>query len=72
MAGNSKRKANKKSPFELWWARLVAALAAIGLSYGFASWAIDTGSLLQYAVSILLLYFGVATVFRVVRTALAK
>lgn len=34
-------------------------LVALGLAYVFASWAVDSGSLLDYAITILLLFLGV-------------
>lgn len=34
-------------------------LAALGLAYVFASWAIDSGSLLDYTITLILLFIGV-------------
>jgi hypothetical protein len=34
-------------------------LAALVAAYVFASWAIDTGSLLDYAITLILLFIGV-------------
>lgn len=35
------------------WVNIVVALASLGVAYGFASLAIDSGSLLDYALAIL-------------------
>ena len=37
----------------------VSGIISLGLAYVFASWAIDTGSLLDYALVLLSLFFGV-------------
>jgi len=55
-----------------WWVRALVALAFIGLAYGFASLAIDSGNLLEYAVTILLLWFGVRHAVRAVRFAISR
>ena len=36
-----------------------AGLAALVLAYVFAGWAIDSGSLLDYAITLVLLFIGV-------------
>jgi hypothetical protein len=38
---------------------IVFGLLALGLAYVFASWAIDSGSLLDYAIAIMLLAVGI-------------
>jgi hypothetical protein len=37
----------------------VFGLAALVMAYVFAAWAIDTGSLLDYAITLLLIFVGV-------------
>jgi hypothetical protein len=38
---------------------VVTGVVALVCAYIFASWAVDTGSLLDYAITLLLLYVGV-------------
>ncbi len=38
--------------------QIVFGLAALGLAYVFASWAIDSGSLLDYAIVLVLIFVG--------------
>jgi hypothetical protein len=44
---------------------LTFGVAELAMAYGFASWAIDTGSLWQYALAVILLVGGVANLFRI-------
>lgn len=44
---------------QVWWVRALLALALILLAYGFASLAIDSGSLLEYAAAIVCVWYGV-------------
>lgn len=39
--------------------QLIFGLTALFLAYVFASWAIDSGSLLDYAITLLLIFVGV-------------
>ncbi|HEY5806090.1 MAG TPA: hypothetical protein VIS56_01740 [Candidatus Saccharimonadales bacterium] len=39
--------------------QVVFGLAALGMAYAFASWAIDSGSLLDYAITLTLIFIGV-------------
>ena len=55
-----------------WWVRALIALVLVGLAYGFASLAIDSGNLLEYAVAILLLWFGARHAYRAVRFAISR
>lgn len=70
------KKANKtkstSNPVGSWWGRGLLALILLGLSYGFASLAIDSGSLIQYGLSIVALYLGLANFFRAGRLVLFK
>ncbi len=43
---------------------LLSGLVLLGLSYGAASWAIDSGRWLAYGVAIATLYFGGRSVIR--------
>lgn len=47
--------------------KLVMGLAALGLAYAFASWAIDSGSLLDYAITLLLIFVGLRELVDVMR-----
>lgn len=50
----SRRSQNELLIHKLWF-NIVVALVSLGLAYGFASWAINTGSLLLYALTLLCL-----------------
>lgn len=50
-----------------WWVRSVIGLVLVGLAYGFASLAINSGSLLEYAVAIVLVWWAVHHFIRAVR-----
>jgi hypothetical protein len=70
------RKANAQTKLEellqIWWVRIATALLFLGLTYGFFSWAIDSGSLLHYTVAFVFLYFGIVHFVRAVRLVLAR
>jgi len=55
-----------------WWVRGLVALALIGLAYGFASLAIDSGNLVEYAITIILLWLGARHAYRAVRFAISR
>jgi hypothetical protein len=44
--------------FEIRGFQVAFGLVALALAYVFASWAIDSGGLLDYAIALLLLYVG--------------
>lgn len=44
--------------FERRAVRGVLGVLLLGLAYVFASWAVDSGSLIDYAITLLLLYVG--------------
>ena len=66
------KKSKKPSKFDRWFEnrgfKVAFGLVGLGLAYVFASLAIDTGSLLDYAITLLLLFVSVrelaAAVFR--------
>jgi hypothetical protein len=43
---------------QTWWVRTLLALAFLLLGYGFASLAINSGSLLEYAATIACVWYG--------------
>jgi hypothetical protein len=54
---------------DTWWIRVLLGISFLLLAYGFASLAIDSGSLLEYAIAILLIWFGFRHLIRSVRLA---
>lgn len=55
-----------------WWVLVLLAAVFGGLSYGFVSLAIDSGSLWEYAVSIIFLVWAVKYTVRGVRLAIGR
>lgn len=55
-----------------WWVNGLIGLVSLGIAYGFASWAIDSGQLFHYALAIGFLYFGLSSLVRSIRFAIAK
>ena len=54
---------------QTWGVRAGLGIAFLLLAYGFASLAIDSGSLLEYAITIVFLWFGIKHIVRSVRLA---
>jgi len=54
---------------ETWWVRGLLAASFLLLAYAFASLAIDSGNLVEYLVTILLVWWGVKHAYRAVRFA---
>ena len=52
-----------------WWVRALLAMIFAGLTYGFASLAIDSGSLIEYALTIFFGVWAVKSTIRGVRLA---
>jgi hypothetical protein len=52
-----------------WWVRALMALIFAGLTYGFGSLAIDSGSLLEYALTIFFAVWTVKSTIQSVRLA---
>ena len=69
MAKRISRKSQEQELMHKWWVRALIALAFIGLTYGFASLAIDSGSLFEYAVTIVFAWWTVHHSVRAVRFA---
>ena len=54
-----------------WWVLVILAAIFLIIAYGFASLAIDSGSLWQYAVAIIFSVWAVKYIVRGVRLAVA-
>lgn len=63
------KKTRQQLEMNVWWVRALIAVAFVGLAYGFASLAIDSGSLLQYAIGIGFLWFGIKHAIKAIRLA---
>lgn len=72
MAKRVRRKATKDKTINTWWVRLGLSLVFIVLAYVTASLAIDSGSLLQYAICLVLVYWAAAHAVRGIRFAFAR
>lgn len=66
------KKTEEQKLMSKWWVLLVLALIFLGIGYGFASLAIDSGSLWQYAIAIVFLVWAVKYIVRGVRLAIAR
>ena len=60
MAGKTKQ----QMMLQTWWVRGLLGLACLLLAYGFASLAIDSGNWLEYAATIVLIWFGIKDLIR--------
>lgn len=69
MARRVSRRTHQQVLMQTWWVRAGLALAFILLGYGFASLAIDSGNLLEYAAAIASLWYGFQNAIRTVRLA---
>lgn len=72
MARRVSRRSHEQVLMHQWWVRALIAIVFVGLSYGFASLAIDSGNWLEYIAAILLVWWGVKHGYRAVRFALAR
>lgn len=50
-----------------WWIRAVMALIFLGITYGFASLAIDSGSLIEYALTVFFAVWAIKSVIDAIR-----
>jgi hypothetical protein len=72
MARRVTRRSQEQILMNQWWVRALIALVLVGLAYGFASLAIDSGNLVEYAVTIILLWLGVRHAYSAVRFAISR
>lgn len=59
MAKRVSRQSTDQKLYGKWWVQLILAAVSLGIAYGFASLAIDNGSLLTYAVAIAFIVWGI-------------
>jgi hypothetical protein len=69
MARRVSRRTHQQVLMQTWGVRAALALAFILLAYGFASLAIDSGNLLEYAAAIISLWYAVHNIVRTLRLA---
>jgi hypothetical protein len=69
MARRVSRRTHQQVLMQTWWVRIALALAFLGIAYGLASLAIDSGSLLEYALAIGCVWYGFRNGIRAVRLA---
>lgn len=69
MARRVSRKNQETVLMHKWWVRALVAVAFVGLAYGFASLAIDSGNLLEYAITIAFVWWAVHHAVYAVRYA---
>jgi hypothetical protein len=69
MARRVSRKSQEELMMHKWWVRVLITLAFLGIAYGFASLAIDSGNLLEYALTIGFVWWAVHHAIRAVRFA---
>jgi hypothetical protein len=72
MAKRVSRASQEQLLMHKWWVRALVGLAFLGLAYGFASLAIDSGNLLEYAITIAFVWWAVHHVVYAVRFAFAR
>lgn len=69
MARRVSRRTQELVLMHKWWIRALIALAFLGLAYGFASLAIDSGSWLEYAAAVVFIWWAFKHAVRAVRYA---
>ena len=69
MARRVSRRSHEQILMQNWGVRAGLAVAFLLLAYGFASLAIDSGSLLEYAATIASLWYAVRNAIRAIRLA---
>ena len=69
MARRVSRKSQEQVLMQEWWVRALIAIVSVGLGYGFASAAIDSGNLFEYAAAIGFLLYAVRNSVKAVRYA---
>ncbi len=72
MAKRISRRSQNQQAIHTWWASAALALVFLGLTYGFASWAIDSGSLWLYALTLIFFVWAINRGLAAVRYALDR
>lgn len=67
MAKGITRKSHQQLLMQTWWVRAILAAAFILIAYGFASLAINSGSLWQYALAVIFVWWALVHAVRSVR-----
>jgi len=58
--------------FHKFWFNVVAAIVSLAITYGFVSWAINSGNLLTYAASIFFFTLAINRLILGIRYALGR
>jgi type VI protein secretion system component VasF len=69
MARRVSKKSHQQILMGAWWVRAILAVISVVVAYGFASLAIDSGSLWEYLAAIIFLWYAVHHAIRAVRFA---
>lgn len=69
MARRVSRRSHEQLLMQTWWVRVLLALVFIILAYAFASLAIDSGNLLEYAAAIASIWYSVNNAVKAFRLA---
>lgn len=67
MAKRVSRRSQGELLIHKWWVNLLLAFIGMIAAYGFASWAIDSGNMLAYALTAAAVAWGTNRAFRSVR-----
>lgn len=67
----SRRSQNEFLTHKLWF-NILLAVVCLGLAYGFASWAINTGNLLMYALTLFFLTWAINRIVLGVRYTIGR
>jgi uncharacterized ion transporter superfamily protein YfcC len=68
----AKRITEEQKLMRQWWVLLILAAVFLGLAYGFASVAIDSGSLWQYGLAVIFLTWAIKYIAKGIRLALSR
>lgn len=67
MARRVSRRTHQQVLMDTWWVRAIITFVALLTAYGFASLAIDSGSLFEYAAAIACIWYAFHNGIRAVR-----
>ena len=66
------RKTEQQIMLQAWWVRFLIGVAFLLLAYAFASLAIDSGSWLEYIVTVVFVWFGIRDVLLGIRLIFSR